>query len=118
MGDVCSDALVTGTIIKPNRNYGDCVGIVDPGTEEFTPPNQIVNVIDIQGYLFTSQNYGAPGNPKPQAHWTWVDLEGEGAPGYRPQAILNVGDLGQILFASAGQPFSQAGKNLDPGNCP
>ncbi|UCE60369.1 MAG: hypothetical protein JSU63_01200 [Phycisphaerales bacterium] len=58
------------------------------------------------------------GDPKPQAHWTWVDLEGQGAPFYRPQAILNVGDLNQILFGLQGRPYSWAGNNVDPGDCP
>ncbi|UCE58555.1 MAG: hypothetical protein JSU63_14055 [Phycisphaerales bacterium] len=60
----------------------------------------------------------ALGDPKPQAHWTWVDMEGQSAPFYRPQAILNVGDLNQILFGLMGRPYSWAGNNVDPGDCP
>ncbi|UCE60919.1 MAG: M4 family metallopeptidase [Phycisphaerales bacterium] len=118
-GDVCTDPLVIATILRPPPgNYGDVVGPVDPVTMEFDPPNQILSVGDISGYLLTNQNYGLPGDPKPQAHWTWVDLEGQGAPFYRPQAILNVGDLNQILFGIMGRPYSWAGNNVDPGDCP
>ncbi|UCE60820.1 MAG: hypothetical protein JSU63_03540 [Phycisphaerales bacterium] len=118
-GDVCSDALIVSTIlIPPPGNYGDVVGIVDSDTVEFTAPNQILNVTDVSGYLLTNQNYGLPGDPEPQAHWTWVDMEGQGAPFYRPQAILNVGDLNQILFGLMGRPYSWAGNNVDPGDCP
>ncbi|UCE61426.1 MAG: SBBP repeat-containing protein, partial [Phycisphaerales bacterium] len=118
-GDVCSDRLMIGTILRPPPgNYGDVVGAVDPVTTEFDPPNQILNVGDISGYLLTNLNYGLSGDPKPQAHWTWVDMEGQGAPYYRPQAILNVGDLNQILFGLMGRPYSWAGNNADPGDCP
>ncbi|UCE61031.1 MAG: hypothetical protein JSU63_04615 [Phycisphaerales bacterium] len=118
-GDVCGDPLVIGTILQPPPgNYGDVVGPVDPVTLEFDPPNQILNVGDVSGYLLTNQNYGLPGNPKPQAHWTWVDMEGQGTPFYRPQGILNVGDLNQILFGLQGRPYSWAGNNVDPGDCP
>ncbi|UCE59714.1 MAG: hypothetical protein JSU63_20010 [Phycisphaerales bacterium] len=117
-GEVCSDPLIIGTIVRPPpRHYGDVVGIVDPVTIEFTEPNQILNVTDVSGYLLTNQNYGLAGAPKPQAHWTWVDMEGEGAPFYRPQAILNVGDLNQVLFGLMGKPFSWAGNNVDPHDC-
>ncbi|UCE61514.1 MAG: S8 family serine peptidase [Phycisphaerales bacterium] len=118
-GDLCSEPLVIGTILRPPPgNYGDVVGPVDPVTTEFDPPNQILSVGDISGYLLTNLNYGLPGDPKPQAHWTWVDMEGQGAPFYRPQAILNVGDLNQILFGLMGRPYSWAGNNVDPGDCP
>ncbi|UCE60716.1 MAG: hypothetical protein JSU63_02985 [Phycisphaerales bacterium] len=118
-GDICSDSLMIGTILRPPPgNYGDVVGPVDPVTTEFDPPNQILNVGDISGYLLTNLNYGLPGDPKPQAHWTWVDVEGQGDPFYRPQGILNVSDLNQILFGLAGRPFSWAGNNVDPGDCP
>ncbi|UCE60920.1 MAG: FG-GAP repeat protein [Phycisphaerales bacterium] len=118
-GSLCSDPLVIGTILRPPPgNYGDVVGPVDPVTIEFDPPNQILSVGDVSGYLLTNQNYGLPGDPKPQAHWTWVDMEGQGAPFYRPQAILNVGDLNQILFGIMGRPYSWAGNNVDPGDCP
>ncbi|UCE59437.1 MAG: hypothetical protein JSU63_18585, partial [Phycisphaerales bacterium] len=117
--DTCSAPLEIGTILlAPPTNYGDVVGPVDPVTVEFDPPNQIGSVGDISGYLLTNQNYGLPGDPNPQAHWTWVDLEGEGAPLYRPQAILSVGDLSQILFGLEGRPYSWAGKNVDPDDCP
>jgi hypothetical protein len=117
--DVCSVPLEIGTtLLAPPTNYGDVVGAVNPTTVEFEPPNQIGSVGDISGYLLTNQNYGLPGNPKPQAHWTWVDLEGDGAPLYRPQAILSVGDLSQILFGLVGRPYSWAGKNVDPDDCP
>ncbi|UCE61976.1 MAG: hypothetical protein JSU63_09650, partial [Phycisphaerales bacterium] len=73
----CSYPLELGTILlAPPTNYGDVVGPVDPVTLEFDPPNQIGSVGDISGYLVTNQNYGLPGNPTPQAHWTWVDLDG------------------------------------------
>ncbi|UCE60061.1 MAG: hypothetical protein JSU63_21785 [Phycisphaerales bacterium] len=118
-GDLCSDPLMIGTILRPPPgNYGDVVGPVDAVTDEFDPPNQILSVGDISGYLLTNLNYGLPGDPKPQAHWTWVDMEGQGAPFYRPQAILNVGDLNQILFGLMGRPYSWAGNNVDPGDCP
>ncbi|UCE60918.1 MAG: S8 family serine peptidase [Phycisphaerales bacterium] len=118
-GDVCSAPLVIGTILRPPPgNYGDVVGPVDPVTIEFDPPNQILSVGDISGYLLTNLNYGLPGDPKPQAHWTWVDMEGQGAPYYRPQGILNVSDLNQILFGLEGRPYSWAGNNVDPGDCP
>ncbi|UCE61380.1 MAG: hypothetical protein JSU63_06455, partial [Phycisphaerales bacterium] len=118
-GQICGEPLVIGTILRPPPgNYGDVVGPVDPVTTEFDPPNQILSVGDISGYLLTNLNYGLPGDPKPQAHWTWVDMEGQGAPFYRPQAILNVGDLNQILFGLMGRPYSWAGNNVDPGNCP
>ncbi|UCE61966.1 MAG: hypothetical protein JSU63_09590, partial [Phycisphaerales bacterium] len=74
-GDICGDALMIGTILRPPPgNYGDVVGPVDPVTTEFDPPNQILSVGDISGYLLTNLNYGLPGDPKPQAHWTWVDM--------------------------------------------
>ncbi|UCE58998.1 MAG: S8 family serine peptidase [Phycisphaerales bacterium] len=118
-GEACSDPLIIGTILRPNAgSYGDVVGIVDPATMEFTPPNKILNVTDVMGYMLTNANYGLPGNPKPQAHWTWIDMEGLGAPHYAPQAILNITDLNQIMFGTMGQPFSQAGNNVDPGDCP
>ncbi|UCE58476.1 MAG: thrombospondin type 3 repeat-containing protein [Phycisphaerales bacterium] len=118
-GDICSTPLTIGTILRPPPgNYGDVAGPVDPVTIEFDPPNQILSVGDISCYLLTNQNYGLPGDPKPQAHWTWVDLEGLDSPDYCPQAILSVGDLSQILFGIMGRPYSWAGKNVDPGNCP
>ncbi|UCE60938.1 MAG: hypothetical protein JSU63_04135 [Phycisphaerales bacterium] len=115
----CLEPLTIGTIkLPPPHNYGDVVGPVDPVAIEFGPPDQILSVGDVSAYLLTNQNYGLPGDPKPQAHWTWVDLEGEGAPFYRPQGILGVGDLGQILFGYSGRPYSWAGNNVDPGDCP
>ncbi|UCE62217.1 MAG: thrombospondin type 3 repeat-containing protein [Phycisphaerales bacterium] len=116
--DICSEPLEIGTILlPPPSNFGDVVGPVDPVTIEFDPPNQIPSVGDISGYLLTNQNYGLPGDPKPQAHWTWVDLEGFGWPLYHPQGILNVSDLAQILFGLEGRPWSWPGKNVDPDDC-
>ncbi|UCE62014.1 MAG: hypothetical protein JSU63_09865, partial [Phycisphaerales bacterium] len=70
-GDLCSEPLTVGTILRPPPgNYGDVVGPVDPVTTEFGPPNQILSVGDVSGYLLTNLNYGVPGDPKPQAHWT------------------------------------------------
>ncbi|UCE59403.1 MAG: M1 family metallopeptidase [Phycisphaerales bacterium] len=118
-GDVCGEPLIIGTISKPDRNYGDVVGVVDPATNEFTPPNGIVNVTDVSGYLLTNANWAdASGLPKPQAHWTWFDLHGEGPPNYRPQGILSVGDLSEILFGIEGDPFAASGGNVDPSGCP
>jgi hypothetical protein len=120
-GAVCSDPLTIGTIAQPfvapgfRGNYGDVVGPVDGVTGDFTPPDNVTNVVDVSGYTLTKQNYGTPN--KPQTHPTWVDLHGLGA-GQPPQYILNVSDLGQVLKAFAGGSWTDDPGNLTPGQCP
>ncbi len=120
-GTVCSDVLTTATIEQPfvspgfRGNYGDVVGPVDAITEQFTPPDGFTNVVDVSSYSLTKQNYGTAN--KPQTHPTWVDLHGMGD-GNPPQYILNVSDMGQILKAFAGDPWTGDPGNMNPGQCP
>ncbi|UCE58617.1 MAG: hypothetical protein JSU63_14375 [Phycisphaerales bacterium] len=116
-GSPCSDAFVIGTILRPPPgNYGDVVGPVDPVTAEFDPPNQILSVGDISGYLLTNLNYGLPGDPMPQAHWTWIDLIGSGGCAIPecnpPNGLLNITDLQYILRGLQGLPW-----RCTPGEC-
>ncbi len=118
---VCSDPLIIGTIAQPllspgfRGNYGDAAGPVDAITQQFTPPDGFTNVVDVSAYILTKQNYGTVN--KPQTHPTWVDLHGPGD-GNPPQYIVNVSDLGQILKAFAGDPWTDDPGNMNPGQCP
>jgi len=103
-----------GTIAKPGaRHYGDVVGV---GTGDlrplpgFTPPNGVVNVVDVQAYILTVQ-----GTSLPSAHVTWIDLHGEGV-GSPPNYVLNVADLQRIKFGFAGQRYTETPEQLDPGD--
>ncbi|MFQ5590634.1 MAG: hypothetical protein ACE5HE_05695, partial [Phycisphaerae bacterium] len=116
--------LTIGTILKPNLNYGDAAGPVDPITLQYTPPDGYVNVIDIQAFLFA--NGGDLGSP----HTTWVDLHGAGVvppwpvcepPDFAciiPQRVINVSDLQQIKFGFLGKMYVQTPGQVDPGQCP
>ncbi|MFQ5590014.1 MAG: hypothetical protein ACE5HE_02515 [Phycisphaerae bacterium] len=115
-GVVFADPLVVETIRKPGTwYYGDTVG---EGTGDlpplfgFTPPNGVVNVVDIQAYVLTAQ-----GDSSPNAHTTWVDLQGLGI-GNPPNYILNVSDLQRIKFGLQGQQYTDAPDQLDPADCP
>ncbi len=118
-GSLCSDPLAVATILKPDpgKHYGDVVGLVE-GTSPnlyFTPPNRIVNVFDLTGYLLTKKNYGTLN--KPQAHPTWIDLHGPDSAN-TPQYILNVSDLTLILEANEGAKWTDRAENRNPGQCP
>ncbi|MFQ5590786.1 MAG: hypothetical protein ACE5HE_06475, partial [Phycisphaerae bacterium] len=77
-GIVFTPPVLVGTIRKPGpRHYGDTAGEGTgnlPPLAGFTPPNQVVNVVDVAAYLLTLQ-----GDSTPSAHTTWVDLHGLGA---------------------------------------
>lgn len=120
-GLVCGDPLVVATTLQPfispgfRGNYGDVAGTVDTGTDNFTAPDEIANVVDVTAYVLTSQNYGTANLP--QVHPTWVDLTGLGT-GNPPNYILNISDLGQILKALQGAKWTDDPGNLNPGSCP
>ena len=108
--------LEIATILKPGaRHYGDVVG---QGTGDllplpgYTPPNGVVNVSDVSGYLLTAQ-----GPSTPSTHPTWVDLHGQGD-GSPPDLILNVSDLQRIKFGFMGLTYTETPEQLDPADCP
>ncbi len=114
-GVTFSDPLVIGTIRKPDvRHYGDVAGGVDVGTGEYTRADGFVNIIDIQAYLHTVQNYP---NSSPYVHRTWVDLHGLD-PGTAPNYIINIADLQRIKFGFQGRTYTQTPEQLDPADCP
>ncbi len=114
-GVVFSDPLAIGTISKPNaRHYGDVAGGVDGQTGEYTSADGFVNVVDVQAYLHTVQNYP---NGSPFVHHTWVDTHGLD-PGTAPNYIVNVTDLQRIKFGFEGRPYTQTPEQLDPADCP
>ncbi|UCE59411.1 MAG: hypothetical protein JSU63_18455 [Phycisphaerales bacterium] len=105
-----SDALVVGTITKPGpQHYGDTVG--ENLGNEFTAPQGVVNVTDVQGFLAASE--GWPGAPHP----SWVDLHGLGE-GCVPNFILNISDLQLILFGLEGECYTDSPQNKIPSGCP
>ncbi len=114
-GVTFSDPLLIGTIRKPDvRHYGDVAGGVDAGTGQYTEADGFVNVIDIQAYLHTGQNYP---DVSPFVHRTWVDLHGLD-PGTAPNYIINIADLQRIKFGFEGRRYTQTPEQLDPGDCP
>ena len=120
-GIECTDSVEVATIKQPlispgfRGNFGDVAGNVDAGTGNYTPPDGNGNITDIAAYIFTKQNYGT--SNLPQAHPTWVDLNGLGD-GQPPNYILNVSDLGQILKALQSNEWTDDPGNLNPGGCP
>jgi hypothetical protein len=117
-GAVYGDSLTIGTIPKPNLNYADCVGPVVAG--QFTPPDGITSVLEVQAYLIAVQG----GATAP--HTTWVDLHG--VSGTRicdppigacivPQQILGVSDLQTIKFGFAGKTYTETPGHENPGDC-
>ncbi len=107
---VFSDVLEVGTIRKPGtRHYGDTVG--ESTGDEYTPPQGVVNVADVQVFILTLQH--EPGTP----HLSWVDLHGIGV-GNPPNFLLNVSDLQRILFGFDGQTYTDSPEHRDPADCP
>ncbi|MFQ5589776.1 MAG: hypothetical protein ACE5HE_01305 [Phycisphaerae bacterium] len=115
---ICGDPLTIATQVMPfqtPRNYGDVAGPVTP-TLEFTPPDGFMNVVDIQAWQLTNQNWGTPN--KPQTHPTWVDLHGGGT-GIPPNYIINVTDLNALKFTQTpAWPWPNSLGGLDPQDCP
>ncbi|MFQ5590414.1 MAG: S8 family serine peptidase [Phycisphaerae bacterium] len=109
-GVLYSLPLEVGTIRKPGTwYYGDTVG--QSTGDAFTPPQGVVNVTDIQAYIFVVQHLrGAP-------HISWVDLHGLGS-GMPPNFLVNVSDLQNILFGFQGQLYTDVPEHLDPADCP
>jgi len=116
-----SDALGTGTIRKPNLQYGDCVGPATGSLPTFPPPDGFIGITDIQAYLIANQGWSSA------PHTTWVDLHGlQGGKICElpdigciiPQQILSVSDLATIKFAFIGRPYSATPGQMDPGDCP
>jgi len=111
--------LTIGTIPKPDLQYGDCVGEVAGG--QFTPPQGVVNVTDLQAYLIS--NKGGFGGTAP-VHTTWVDLHGlsldicPSGTCVIPQQILNVSDMQLIRFGMQGDKYVDTPGQENPGNCP
>ena len=106
-----SSAVEVATIELPGAWFhGDIVG-ESTGTE-YTPPQQVVNVSDVQAVLFCMQELEiAP-------HMTWCDLHGLGA-GTPPNYLANVSDLQLILRGQEGLTFlASHADNLTPENCP
>ncbi|MHC4697032.1 MAG: reprolysin-like metallopeptidase [Planctomycetota bacterium] len=98
------------TIDKPgHRFHGDIVGVF--GTE-YSGPNSVVNVSDVQAMVFCIEELaGAP-------HITWCELHGLGA-GSPPNFIHNVSDLQQLLKGFEGLTFLESNPdNRDPADCP
>ncbi len=107
-----SEPLELATIAKPGALFhGDVVGALSEG--EFTPPQGVVNITDVQACLFSMQVLnGAP-------HRSWTDVTGLGS-GAPPNFLINVSDLQQILKGLAGETYleSNAGMNMNPSDCP
>jgi len=110
-GVVFSDAVEVGTILKPGAlHHGDIVG-VNTGTE-YTPPQLVANVTDVQALLFCMQE--APNAPP----LTWCDLHGNGT-GTPPNYLANVSDLQVILKGLEGLTYLAAHlDNVVPADCP
>ncbi len=108
---IFSDPLVVGTIRRPGPRYhGDVVG-VSTG-DGFTPPQGVVNIVDIQAQKFTV--VGMPGAP----HLTWTDVHGIGV-GSPPNFIANVSDLQQLLIAFMGKTYLESNPDhRNPADCP
>ena len=106
-----SDPLEIGTIHKPGpRFHGDIVG-ESTGTC-FTPPQGVVNITDIQAFLFCQQDRdGAP-------HLTWCDVIGMGV-GSPPNFFPNVSDLQMLLKGVKGLTYLESHTdNRNPADCP
>jgi hypothetical protein len=97
--------------------YGDVCGGTEGGPPEVLPPDQYVNVKDLLVTQLTLINYGSASLP--QAHPTWVDLQGPGV-GIPPQYILNVADLTAVyVFGLTNTlPWVNTQGGLDPQDCP
>jgi len=113
-GVTFSDPLVIGTITKPGtRHYADVVGVILgdlPPLPGFTPPNGVVDQIDVDAVTLTIEG---PSNPS--AHATWVALHGLD-PVSAPNYIINVSDVQLVLFGLNGDTYPPAGF-LNPGEC-
>jgi hypothetical protein len=109
-GITFTDPVVIGTILKPDvKHYGDTVGMSTG--DSFTPPQGVVNVTDVQAFMFVVQHLRyAP-------HMTWVDLHGIGD-GTPPNFLANVSDLQNVLFGFDGQRYTDSPQHLDPADCP
>ncbi len=113
---ILGSPLGVATIHKPGALfYGDVVGEGTgdlPPLPGFTGPNRVVNITDVLAYKKTLQ-----GPSSPSAHMTWVDLHGLGD-GSPPNFILNVSDLGRILFGFAGKEYADTPGQVNPEDCP
>jgi len=107
-----SDPLEVSTINKPGPLFhGDVVG--EATETEYTPPQGVVNISDVQATLFNMQ-----GNPI-APHKTWTDVTGLGG-GAPPNFLINISDVQQILKGGQGDTYleSNLGLNVDPADCP
>ncbi len=86
-------------------------------TGKYRPPLQVGNVVDIQCYVNTIQNYPIVNQEKPWAHKTWPDLEGLGT-GSPPNYILNAADLLSILQGLADAKWLDNPNHRYPDDCP
>ncbi|MHC4695575.1 MAG: hypothetical protein ACYTFA_02405 [Planctomycetota bacterium] len=110
-GVTFSDPLEIGTIHQPRpRFHADIVG--DATGTDFTEPQGIVNVTDIQSFLFCAKGRDiAP-------HMTSCDVTGLGA-GTPPNFLPNVADLQVLLKGIKGLTYLEShSDNLNPADCP
>jgi hypothetical protein len=74
--------------------WADLVGIVDPDTLQWTPPNSIVNVTDVVALFHkVDERSNAP-------HISWLDITGE-----IPNGFINVTDIQHVLLAFQGSTY-------------
>lgn len=92
-------AFDVGTIVKPTgKSWGDVVGIVNPTTGAYTPPNGFTNVTDVQAVLFRIQS-----TPKPSFASANLEAISASDPCLNPQ--VNTADVLIVVKAAAGEPY-------------
>ncbi|UCE60006.1 MAG: hypothetical protein JSU63_21505, partial [Phycisphaerales bacterium] len=110
-----SDPLTVGTIAKPDVNYGDCLGPVDPVTGRFTQPDGLVGPLDLAGFDLAFAGYDLG------YHTTWFDMYGVGSedpPVCVPDQLLNALELSVLLPALFGEAYTESSCQYDPCSCP
>lgn len=110
-GSIFLPVTQLATTGKPtDKQFGDVVG--PKVGNEFTPPDGIVNIIDLQAVVFAITS--PPNGPDK----TWADLHGNGE-GQPPNGLVNVSDVLQVVRGYAGDvTYFEAEVRPDPGQCP